>query len=144
MEKYGVLLARILLAHMFLISGTTKIFGYAGTQGYMESMGVPGAFLPLVILLEVGGGLALILGFMTRWVAAALGLFSVVSAVIFHADFSNQMQMIMFMKNLTIAGGMLMLVAHGPGELSVDRKLARNRTHRDDNHHGATPHFGAR
>lgn len=144
MERFGVLAARILLAHMFLLSGISKITGYAGTQGYMESMGVPGMLLPLVILLEIGGAIALIIGFKTKWAAAALGLFTVAAALIFHTDFADQMQMIMFMKNLTIAGGMLMLVAHGAGEWSLDHKLARSKAHHDDTHHGATPHLGAR
>ncbi len=72
MEKVSVLIGRILLAQIFLLAGTSKIFEYAGTQSYMEAMGVPGALLPLVILLEIGGSLALIIGWQTRWAAAAL------------------------------------------------------------------------
>jgi len=121
------LVARVLLAHIFLLAGITKITGYAGTQGYMESMGVPGAVLPLVILLEVGGGIALIAGFQTRIVAAALALFCLATAVMFHTNFADQTQMIMFMKNLTMAGGLLMVVAYGAGALSVDAKLGERR-----------------
>ncbi len=121
------LIARVLLAHIFLLAGINKISGYAGTQGYMESMGVPGALLPLVILLEVGGGLALIAGFQTRIVAGALALFCLATAVLFHTNFADQTQMIMFMKNLTMAGGLLMVVAYGAGALSVDAKFGQRR-----------------
>lgn len=117
--------ARILLAHIFLLSGIGKLgAGYAGTQGYMESMGVSGALLPLVILLEIGGALALIAGFLTRWSALALAAFCIVAALIFHRNFADQMQTIMFMKNFAMAGGLLMLYVHGAGALSVDAKRA--------------------
>ena len=114
---------RLLLAMMFLMSGLSKIGNYAGTQGYMEAMGVPGALLPLAIALEVLGGLAIILGWQTKIVSVALAGFCVVSAVIFHNDFSNQSEMISFMKNVTIAGGFLLLVAHGPGAYALDNRV---------------------
>lgn len=120
--------ARVLLAHIFILAGFNKIGGYAGTQAYMEAMGVPGALLPLVILLELGGGLALLVGWQTRLVAAALAGFSVAAAAIFHSNFGDQMQMIMFMKNISIAGGLLMVFAYGAGALSLDAKLSQRRT----------------
>ena len=123
--QWTELIGRILLAQLFLIAGIHKITAYAGTQGYMEAMGVPGMLLPLVILLEVGGGLMLILGWKARWAAAALSVFSLVSAIIFHHNLTDQMQMIMFMKNLSIAGGMFILAVHGSGVLSLDE---RNKT----------------
>ncbi len=113
---------RTLLAMMFVMSGLNKISGYAGTQGYMEAMGVPGQLLPLVIALEVLGGLAIILGWKTRLVAFALASFSIVSAILFHGNFDDQMQMIMFMKNFSIAGGFLLLVAQGPGAYALDNR----------------------
>ncbi|MDP3847800.1 MAG: DoxX family protein [Pseudomonas sp.] len=122
MNNAIVLLARLLLAHIFLLAGLSKISGYAATQGYMESMGVPGALLPLVILLEVGGSLALILGFMTRWAALALAGFCVAAALIFHLKPDDQMQMIMLMKNLALAGGFLLLYVQGAGAYSLDAK----------------------
>lgn len=123
MNNAIILAARVLLAQIFLVAGFGKLgAGYAGTQGYMEAMGVPGMLLPLVIALEIGGGLALIAGFMTRWVALALAAFTVASAVLFHADFGDQTQTIMFMKNLAMAGGLLLLYVHGAGSLSVDAK----------------------
>lgn len=113
---------RLFLATIFFMSGLTKITSYVGTQGYMEAMGVPGMLLPLVIALEVIGGLAIILGWKTRVIAFALAGFSVISAILFHADFSDQVQMIMFMKNIAIAGGFLMLVAQGPGAYALDNR----------------------
>ena len=120
MEKTGQLIARIFLAQIFLLSGIFKISGYAGTQGYMEAMGVPGMLLPLVIALEIGGGLALIAGWQTKWISLALAGFTLVAAVIFHNNLADQMQQIMFMKNIAITGGLLLLAIHGAGALSVD------------------------
>jgi len=111
---------RILLATIFLVAGIQKIGGYAGTQGYMESMGVPGMLLPLVIVLEIGGAIAIIAGWRTRLVAFLLAGFSLLSAFIFHRAPGDAMQAILFMKNLAIAGGFLLLVARGPGEWSLD------------------------
>ena len=122
MNKYVNLVARVLMAHMFLIAGIGKITGYAGTKAYMTAMGVPGALLPLVIALEIGGALAIIVGWQTRLVAYALAAFSVVAALIFHHNFADQMQMIMFMKNFTIAGGFLLLAVNGAGAFSLDKK----------------------
>jgi putative oxidoreductase len=122
MNKYSSVVARILLAHIFLLAGISKITGYAGTQGYMDSMGVPGMLLPLVILLEAGGGLALIVGWQTRLISYALAGFTVIAAIIFHSNLGDQMQMIMFMKNFAIAGGLLLLAEHGAGAFSLDNR----------------------
>lgn len=122
MTKYSSLVARILLAHIFVLAGINKITGYAGTQGYMESMGVSGMLLPLVILVEVGAGLALVVGWQTRWAALVLAAFTVLAALIFHRNFAEQMHMIMFMKNLAITGGLLLLAEHGAGAFSLDNR----------------------
>ncbi|HHO59103.1 MAG TPA: DoxX family protein [Thiotrichales bacterium] len=122
MEKITQTVARLLLAQIFLLAGLSKISAYAGTQGYMDAMGVPGGLLPLVILLEIGGALALIAGWQTRWAALALAGFSLIAAVLFHHDFSDQIQMIMFMKNLAISGGLLLLFVHGAGAFSRDNR----------------------
>ena len=114
---------RLFLAMMFFMSGLSKIGNYAGTQGYMEAMGVSGALLPLVIVLEALGGLAIILGWQTKIASFALAGFCVVSAVLFHNDFSNQAEMASFMKNVTISGGFLLLVAHGPGAYALDNRV---------------------
>jgi len=125
MDKVIELAGRILLGHIFLLAGINKISAYEGTAGYMEAVGVPGVLLPLVILLEILGGLALIIGFKTRWAAIALAGFTVLAAILFHADFSDQTQMILFMKNWAITGGLLLVYVYGAGEISMDRKLAR-------------------
>ncbi len=111
---------RILISLIFVISGLNKITNFTDTQGWMESMGVPGMLLPLVIAVEVLGGLAVILGWHTRLAAFLLAGFSLLSAVLFHANFGDQTQMIMFMKNLALAGGFLMIVSHGAGPWSID------------------------
>jgi putative oxidoreductase len=116
--------ARVLLASLFLVAGFSKIGQYAGTQAYMASAGLPGALLPLVILLEAGGALALIVGFQVRWVALAMALFSIVSALLFHFNFADQIQSLMFLKNLSIAGGLLVLAAAGAGAWSLDQRRA--------------------
>lgn len=121
MDKWITLLARVLLAQVFFLAGIGKLgSGYAATQGYMAAMGVPGFLLPLVIALEIGGGLALALGVKARWVALLLAGFSVASALLFHLEPGNSQQMIQLTKNLAMAGGLLMVFAHGAGKLSWD------------------------
>ena len=117
--------ARIMISLIFVTSGLSKISGYAGTQGYMEAMGVPGAILPLVIAVELLGGLAVMLGWHTRIAAFGQAGFSLLSALLFHANFGDQMQMIMFMKNVAIAGGFLMIVALGGGAFALDNRLKK-------------------
>lgn len=117
-----LLLARVLLAAIFVLSGYSKIGGYAGTQGYMEKMGVPGALLPLVIAVELLGGLALVVGFQTRIAALLLAGFTLVAGFLFHFNLADQMQFIQFFKNVSIAGGFLALAVAGPGAWSVDRR----------------------
>jgi putative oxidoreductase len=124
-QKSAELAGRILLALLFLGAGLNKISGYAGTQAYMESVGVPGILLPLVIALEVLGAVAIMIGLHTRLVAALLALFSIASAALFHWVPGDQIQTIMFMKNLAIAGGFLVLVANGAGAWSIDARRAR-------------------
>lgn len=126
MRDVALLVSRVLLALMFVIAGWGKIGGYAGTQGYMEAMGVPGAVLPLVILLELGGGLAIMLGLFTRSIAVLLAGFTLMAAFLFHYQPAEQMQMLMFMKNLSIAGGFLALAAAGAGAFSLDARLGKN------------------
>lgn len=123
------LVGRILLALIFITSGVGKIAGFAGTVGYITSKGLPMAsvFAGLAILIELGGGLAVAVGFMTRWAALALAVFCVVAALIFHAYWgipADQVmaQQINFWKNISIAGGFLVLAAFGPGAISVDAK----------------------
>ena len=124
-ENSGVLFGRTGLALIFILSGWSKIGGYAGTQAYMESAGVPGGLLPLVIAAEVLGGLAVLVGFKTRWAALGLAVFTLASGILFHADLADQTQFIAFMKNLAIAGGFLVLAAHGAGLYSIDGVSSR-------------------
>jgi len=120
-------LGRILLAQLFFLAGLGKISGYAATQGYMESMGVSGSLLPLVIALEIVAPLMLVVGWRTRWAAAALAGFTVIAAAIFHHDLANRMQMIMFTKDLAITGGLMLLCIYGPGRVSLDHRVDQAR-----------------
>jgi putative oxidoreductase len=113
---------RVLISLIFVMSGFSKLGSYAGTQAYMESAGVPGLLLPVVIAVEILGGLAVITGWHARLAAFVLAGFSLVSAILFHAPTGDQMQMIMFMKNLGLAGGFLMIVALGAGPWSIDNR----------------------
>ncbi len=118
----ALLIARILLATIFVLAGLQKIGAYSGTVQYMEAFGLPGFLLPFVVALEVAGGVAIIAGFMTRWAALALAGFTLVAGVIFHFDFGDQMQSILFMKNLSITGGLIVLAAHGADAWSLDAR----------------------
>jgi putative oxidoreductase len=118
------LAGRALLASLFLVTGFSKMTGYAATQAYMVATGVPGSLLPLVIALELGGGLALVLGYRTRLVAAALALFTIAAGVLFHSG-ADPMQRIMFLKNIALAGAFLLLVARGAGGWSLDAWRSR-------------------
>lgn len=124
-EDTGLLLARILMPILFITAGWGKITGYAGTQQYMEAMGVPAFFLPLVILLEFGGGLAILFGFLTRFTALFTAAFTILTAFLFHSNFVEGVNQLMFMKNLSIAGGFLVLGLVGPGAYSIDRLLRK-------------------
>lgn len=122
-------IARALLAFIFIMAGLQKITGYEGTQGYMEMMGVTGSFLPLVIAVEVLGGLALLIGFQARIAAFLLAGFTLISGVIFHLipsfgmeGMAAQGEMTHFMKNLSIAGGLSMVIAFGAGVWSIDNR----------------------
>jgi putative oxidoreductase len=116
----ALLAGRILLALMFVLGGWSKIGGYAGTQAYMASAGVPGFLLPLVILTELGAGLLVLVGYQTRLAAIALFGFTIIANLLFHTNFAQQMQMLLFMKNLAVAGGFLALFVAGAGRWSVD------------------------
>lgn len=111
---------RTLLASVFLLSGVTKIGAYEATQGYMNAMGVPGGLLPAVIAFEILAPLAVIAGFYARTAAFLLAGFSLLTALIFHFDFADQTQTVMFLKNVSIAGGLLVLTAAGPGAFSAN------------------------
>jgi len=123
LSNIGALLARFGLSALFVLTGLSKIEYYDATAQYMASMGVPGMLLPLVILLEVVGGIMIIAGLFTRLTAFAFAGFSVVSALLFHLQLDDQTQFLMFYKNMAIAGGFLALAASGAGKFSLDHWL---------------------
>jgi len=128
-KQYGPLAGRILLALIFIMAGFNKIGGFAGTAGYIASKGLPMSevLAILTIIVELGGGIMLLVGWNARWAAAILAGFCVLAAIIFHAPWAaeaaaKQVQTIMFMKNLAIAGGMLQVVAFGSGPFSLKKE----------------------
>jgi len=116
----ALLAGRVLLGALFVIEGYGKIGGYAAAVAYMQRFGVPDLLLPLVIAVELVGGLLIVAGWQTRPAAIALAGFCILAAVLFHLDFGNRNQTISFLKNLAIAGGFLALLASGPGAWSID------------------------
>ena len=124
-KNVSELAGRIFLSGLFLLSGVGKVGAYAATAAYMSSVGVPGVLLPVVIATEVLGAIAIILGWQTRVSALLLAGYSLLAALLFHTNFADQIEMIMFLKNVSIAGGFLLLVANGAGPLSFDRRLAK-------------------
>jgi putative oxidoreductase len=122
--RYVDLPARALMALIFILSGAGKVGAVAAMQGYMAAHGLPGALLWPTVALEVGGGLLVLVGLWTRPVALLMAGFCLVTALIFHTKFGDQIQMVMFLKNLAMAGGFLLLAKDGAPGLSVDRMLA--------------------
>ena len=127
LSRYAPVIGRLLIAAIFLMSGFGKIADPTGTQGYIAAAGLP---LPLVayliaVAVEAGGGLLLLLGFQTRIAALALAVFTIAAAFGFHHDLADQNQMIHFLKNLAIAGGLLQVVAFGAGAFSLDAYRGR-------------------
>jgi len=116
-------IGRILISLIFLSAGVGKIFNNEGTIVYMESFGVPGYLLIPAIIIEILFPLLVIIGYQTRFSAMILSLFAILLAAIFHTDFSNQMQLMSFLKNLAIAGGFLIIFVRGAGKYSIDQRL---------------------
>ena len=119
------LVARFFISLIFLLSGFHKVTNYEGTVVWMESFGLPGSLLMPAIVLEIAAPILIIIGYQVRISAAVLALFCVMTAIIFHTDFSNQMQFIAFMKNFALAGGFLFLVANGAKSFSLDNKFEK-------------------
>ena len=122
MIKIFDLIGRVFISGVFLLSGFSKIGNYDGTVGWMESFGLPGFLLIPAIILEIIAPILIIIGYQTRIAAGALSLFCIATAIIFHTDFSDQMQFIAFMKNLALAGGFLFLVVNGAKGYCLDKK----------------------
>lgn len=123
-EELCIMSARGTLGLFFIYFGLDKFVHYSDTAIYMSTFSVPGLLLPLVILLEVVGGIALLVGWQLKRVAALLAGFTALTALIFHSDFVEQVQVLLFMKNMAIAAGLLLFVAVGAGKLSLDAQKA--------------------
>ena len=119
------LVGRILISALFLLNGIFKINNYDGTIGWMESFGVPGVLLIPAIILEIVGPVLIIIGYKTKLAAGLLSLFCIATAFIFHNDFTNQMQLTSFLKNIALAGGFLILFVNGAKGFSLDNKFKK-------------------
>ena len=117
------LCARILISALFFTNGVFKIMNYDGTVNWMEGYGVPGILIIPAIILEILGPVLIILGYKIKITAAILSVFCLATAFIFHNDFSNQMQLTSFLKNIALSGGFLLLVINGSKKFSLDKKL---------------------
>jgi putative oxidoreductase len=117
------LVARVFISLIFLLSGINKIGNYEVTVGWMESIGMPGIFLIPAIILEIVAPMLIMIGYKVKISAALLSVFCVTTAIIFHSDFSDQMQFISFMKNIGLAGGFLFIVVNGAKDFSLDKKV---------------------
>ena len=117
------LVARILISALFLLNGVFKISNYDGTVDWMEGFGIPGILLIPAIILEIVGPILIILGYKAKIAAGFLSLFCIATAVIFHNDFSDQMQLGSFLKNIALAGGFIFIFINGTKDFSLDRKF---------------------
>ena len=117
------LVARILISALFLLNGIFKISNYDGTVGWMEGFGIPGILIIPAIILEIVGPILIILGYKAKIAAGFLSLFCIATAVIFHNDFSDQMQLGSFLKNIALAGGFIFIFINETKDFSLDRKF---------------------
>ncbi len=115
--------ARILISALFLLNGVFKISNYDGTVGWMEGFGIPGILIIPAIILEIVGPILIILGYKVKIAAGLLSLFCIATAVIFHNDFSDQVQLGSFLKNIALAGGFLFIFINGTKDFSLDKKF---------------------
>ncbi|HWW06305.1 DoxX family protein [Collimonas sp.] len=127
-NKYLPLLGRILIGVPFLMSGLSKLGAYAATVGYISTVGLPAATLAYIVavVIEVGGGMLLVLGYRVRLASLVMALFSLATAFFFHNNFADQNQMIHFLKNVMMAGGLLQITYFGAGAWSLDARSARS------------------
>ena len=122
MSNFLDLIARIFISSVFLLSGYNKIFSFDETVNWMEGYGVPGFLLWPTIVLEIILPILIILGFKTKISATLLAFFSIATALIFHLDFDNQMQVIALLKNFGLAGGFIFIAVNGPKDWADDKK----------------------
>jgi putative oxidoreductase len=127
-NRYLPLLGRLLIGLPFAMSGLGKLGAYSATTGMIAAVGLPAPPLAyaVAVVVELGGGLLLIAGYQARAVAAALALFSIATAVSFHSNFADQNQMIHFLKNVMMAGGLLQIAAFGAGAFSLDNRSSKS------------------
>ena len=125
MSQYAAPLGRLLLSLIFILGGASKFGDLDGTGAYMAGAGLPAILAGPAAAFELLAGLAILAGWQTRIVALLLAGFCVVTAALFHSNFADQIQMVMFMKNLGLAGGFLTLYAHGAGGMSLDSRSAK-------------------
>jgi putative oxidoreductase len=116
------LIGRVFISVLFLLSAYSKILNYSETVNWMEGFGVPGFLLSPTIALEIILPILIIVGYHTRLAATLLALFSIVTAFIFHSNFSDQMQMISFLKNIGLAGGFILVAINGPKNWAIESK----------------------
>jgi putative oxidoreductase len=122
LASVAMLAARVLLASIFVLSGLSKIVSQGPTEAYMQALGIPGALLWPAILFEIVAGMLVIMGYQTRIAALLMAGFCLVTAAIFHHQFSDQIQMIMLLKNVSMAGGFLLLASVGGGPISLEKR----------------------
>ena len=120
MQNFTLLIGRLGLSLIFILSGIGKLMAWQAATKLLVAHGLPPGLLPLVIFAELGGGLAVLCGLLTRWAAAGLFVYTLLAAILFHDNFADHEQWINFMKNVAIACGFLVLAGHGEGELSLD------------------------
>jgi putative oxidoreductase len=127
--RYLPFLGRLLIGLPFAMSGLGKLAAYSQTTAMIAAVGlpVPPLAYAVAVVVELGGGLLLVAGYQTRLVATALAVFAIATAVSFHSNFADQNQMIHFLKNVMMAGGLLQIVAFGAGGFSLDRRFSDNR-----------------
>ena len=123
-ENLSTGIGRVVIALLFIMAGLNKIMGYDGTAQFMDAAGVSSTLLPLVIIVELGGGIAVAIGWLTRWWAWALAGFCIASGVLFHYEPGNQLQMAALMKNFALAGGLMFIAGQGAGAFSLDARTA--------------------
>lgn len=127
-QRFTSFAGRVLLSLIFIMSGVGKLADHAGTVGYISSVNAPMPEVAywIAVIVEVGFGLALLVGYNAKFAAFGLAVFTLAAAFLFHNNFADQIQMIMFLKNITIIGGLLLVVAHGAGGISVDNRKNRS------------------
>lgn len=124
LENLSTAVGRVLISLLFIMAGVNKIGGYDATAQMMDGAGVSSMLLPLVIIVELGGGIAVAIGWLTRWWAWALAGFCILSGVLFHYEPGDQMQMAMLMKNFALAGGFMFIAGRGAGAFSLESRSA--------------------